>query len=304
MPETVISTFQGGSGERMWDWMKRFLDDDKIVFGPIDDGENNLEDRTRQGVSSGVREVIGVFLRGTEGAAAIWRGNAVIPIFTNLAEQIDPAVLSRVQARFTINGAVTEHDFLDQDHIWWRKLKEIDPRFVKMGDPRDYNYLTDQALLHSMAEAGKPVDQLEDEVLREVYRKVRERYGITEHAFYGALFAAVARAFTGFSSRDVRNIQQSVQSRIIDFDLPEEWLDQPERFYHQPYERKLAMLKDLMQQNMATLGFADIRHEETLRYLNAMSKIANTDRERRIEQLIEEEDVRRAASKRIAGAKA
>ena len=34
----------------------------KIIFAPVDDAENNLEERTRKGVSAGVRELIGVFL--------------------------------------------------------------------------------------------------------------------------------------------------------------------------------------------------------------------------------------------------
>ena len=299
LPDNVVSTFQGGSAERMADWMKRFGDDDKVIYGPIDDGENNLEDRTRQGVSAGVREVIGVFLRGTEGASALQRGNTLLPIYTNLPEQLDKAVLSRVQVRSPINGAVTEHDFLDQDHLWWRRLKQIDPGFIEMIDPRDYEYMSDQALLHSLVESGQTVTELSDERLREVLAAVRERYEVKEHAFYGALFVAVAKVYPNFSSRDVRNIQQAVQSRIIDFDLPEDWLENPEKFYHQAYDVKLEMLKSLMRENMKRLSFADIRHEETLRYLNAMATIASADRERRIEQTIESVQIQVAAERRL-----
>jgi len=300
MPDNVVSTYQGGSAERAMDWIKRFLDDDKVVFGPIDDGENNLEDRTRQGVSAGVREVVGVFLRGTEGASAIWRDNGVIGIFTNIPEQIDPAALSRVQTRHPINGAETEHDFLDQDYLWWRKIREIDPDFIKMKDPADYEYMSDQALLQSMAEAGQPVKELQDERLREIYEQVSKRHSITEHAFFAALFCAVTKVYPLFSSRDVRNIQQAVQGRIIDFDLPKVWLENPDEFYRQEYDRKVEMLKDLMRENMKKVSFAEIRHEETLRYLNAMAMIAGADRERKIAQLLEEADIRNATAKRLA----
>ena len=34
-----------------------------------------------------------------------------------LPEMLDKAVISRVQGRFKIDGARTEHDFLDQDHF-------------------------------------------------------------------------------------------------------------------------------------------------------------------------------------------
>jgi hypothetical protein len=301
MPDNVVSTFQGGSAERMADWMKRFEDPDKVVYGTIDDGENNLEERTRQNVSAGVREVIGVFLRGTEGASAIWqsRGNGALGVYTNIPEQIDRAVLSRVQARFPIEGAVTEHDCVDQDYLWWGKLAKIDPRFVSMKDPRGYKYMADQALLHSMVDASQPVKELTDERLREVYHKVRERYEVTDHEFFAALFVGVMGIFPIFSSRDIRNIQTAVQGRIIDFDLPDEWLEHPELFYQQPYERKVEMLKDLMRSNMQRLSFAEIRHEETLRYLNALAQIASADRERRIAQLLEAADVEQAVRSRL-----
>ena len=135
MPDTLISTFQGGSAEKMVEWMKPLQDPSKLIFAPIDDAENNLQERTAQGVSAGVKEVIGVFLRYTEGAYAVNYGNSSIGLFTNLPEMLDKAVISRVQGRFKIDGARTEHDFLDQDHLWWRKLDDTMPDFVNMKNP-------------------------------------------------------------------------------------------------------------------------------------------------------------------------
>lgn len=298
LPENIISTFQGGSGERMADWMKRFLDDNRILFGAIDDGENNLENRTRQNVSAGVREVIGVFLRGTEGASAIWHDNGLLGIFTNLPEQIDPAVLSRVQARFPIDGARTLHDYLDQDYLWWRRIAEIDPEFIQMADLDGYEYMADQALVSSMAET-QPTEELSDEVLRGIYCRTQKQFKGTDQVFFAALFVAVAEKFPFFSSRDVRNIQTAVQSRVMDFDLPEEWLENPELFYHKSYHEKVEILKDLMRMNMGRLSFAQIRLQETIRYLNAMASIANADRERRIGQRIESYNIEQSALSRV-----
>ena len=50
MPDTLISTFQGGSAEKMVEWMKPLQDPTKLIFAPIDDAENNLQERTAQGV--------------------------------------------------------------------------------------------------------------------------------------------------------------------------------------------------------------------------------------------------------------
>ena len=123
MPDTLISTFQGGSAAKMVEWMKPMQDPTKLIFAPIDDAENNLQERTAQGVSAGVKEVIGVFLRYTEGAYAVNYGNSSIGLFTNLPEMLDKAVISRVQGRFKIDGARNEKDFVDQDYLWWKKLE-------------------------------------------------------------------------------------------------------------------------------------------------------------------------------------
>ena len=152
MPDTLISTFQGGSAEKMVEWMKPMQDPSKLIFAPIDDAENNLQERTAQGVSAGVKEVIGVFLRYTEGAYAVNYGNSSIGLFTNLPEMLDKAVISRVQGRFKIDGARTEHDFLDQDHLWWRKLEKTMPEFINMKSPSDYQYLKAQGLANNMGD--------------------------------------------------------------------------------------------------------------------------------------------------------
>ena len=152
MPDTLISTFQGGSAEKMVQWMKPLQDPSKLIFAPIDDAENNLQERTAQGVSAGVKEVIGVFLRYTEGAYAINYGNSSIGLFTNLPEMLDKAVISRVQGRFKIDGARSIPDFIDQDYLWWHKFEQTMPDFVNMKKPADYTFLAEQGLAKNLGE--------------------------------------------------------------------------------------------------------------------------------------------------------
>jgi hypothetical protein len=54
------------------EWMKPMQDPTKIIFAPIDDAENSLQERTA------LKEVIGVFLRYTEGAYAVNYGNSSV----------------------------------------------------------------------------------------------------------------------------------------------------------------------------------------------------------------------------------
>jgi hypothetical protein len=301
LPDNIVSTFQGGSAERGVEYMRRLQDDDKILYAPIDDAENNFEERSRQGVSSGVREIIGVFLRYTEGAYAITRGNAVIDFYTNLPEQIDKAVLSRVQSRFAIDGAATREDFLDQDHMWWSKIKDVDPLVVSQKDPSDYDYFSAQSQLGNLSQLETGVlPELLDERLHPTTNRLLNDMGTDHHDFFARFFTEMLRVYPTFSSRDVRNIQQAVNNRLTDFDLPTEWMENPEFFFQQSYNRKLDMLKELMRGNMKQLSFAEIRWRETVNYCNNLSRILNQDRERKIMDMIHEMECHGEAKRRLS----
>lgn len=300
MPDTVVSTFQGGSAERMVNWMRPLQDPTRIIYAPIDDGENNLEDRTRQGVSAGVREVIGVFLRYTEGAYAVNHGNAAIDIFTNLPDQLDKAVLSRIVARFGVDGAEKLEDFLDQDHLWWRRYQEIDSAFIDMKDPKDYSYLEAQAFVRNLSAVYDRHAEPAESRVRVLFEEARKKHSTEEHAFFAELYRRVHEAFPFFTSRDVRNVQQAVNERVMDFDLPDEWFENHDLFFARGYDSKRDMLVELMRANMRGLSFAEIRLQETVRYLDNMVRIANVTRERRIDEAVENALLEREVARRLA----
>jgi len=283
MPDTLISTFQGGSAEKMVQWMKPLQDPTKLIFAPIDDAENNLQERTAQGVSAGVKEVIGVFLRYTEGAYAINYGNSSIGLFTNLPEMLDKAVISRVQGRFKIDGARTIPDFIDQDHLWWRKLDDKMPDFVNMQNPNDYTFLSEQGLAKNLGEILNQSDKPTEEKVLEIYDKTAATYKTDTHMFFAQLYQNIQKAFPFFSSRDIRNIQSAISLRLTDFDLPEDWFTDASLYFKKDYDTKFNMLQGLMKQNMKGLNFSDIRRQETVRYLDNVATIADTDFKRKVD---------------------
>ena len=295
MPDTLISTFQGGSAEKMVQWMKPLQDPSKLIFAPIDDAENNLQERTTQGVSAGVKELIGVFLRYTEGAYAINYGNSSIGLFTNLPEMLDKAVISRVQGRFKIDGARTIPDFIDQDYLWWRKLDSKMPDFVNMTNPSDYKFLSEQGLAKNLGEILNRSEKPSEAKILEIYEFTEAKNKSTEHLFYAELYKNIQKSFAFFSSRDIRNIQSAVSLRLTDFDLPEDWFHDASLYFKKDYDTKFAMLQDLMKQNMKGLNFSDIRRQEVVRYLDNVATIADTDFKRKVKGRVHEMNVQMEA---------
>lgn len=297
MPDTLISTFQGGSAERMVEWMKPMQDPTKLIFAPIDDAENNLQERTQQGVSAGVKEVIGVFLRYTEGAYAVNYGNSSIGLFTNLPEMLDKAVISRIQGRFKIDGAQRVNDFLDQDYIWWNKLNENVDGFVNMINPK-YEFLSDQKMVKHMGEVLDSIAEPKETAIANAFNIAKSESALTEHSFFAKLYKETQKSFPFFSSRDVRNIQSAISLRLTDFDLEPDWLDNPEKFIQKDYDTKFNMLRELMQSNMKGLSFADIRLQEVIRYLDNYATIADTDFKRKVDEQVQRNKIFETAKNR------
>lgn len=299
MPDTLISTFQGGSAEKMVEWMKPLQDPTRLIFAPIDDAENNLQERTTQGVSAGVKEVIGVFLRYTEGAYAVNYGNSSIGLFTNLPEMLDKAVISRVQGRFKIDGARNEKDFVDQDYLWWKKLEDTMPDFINMSSPEDYKYLDAQKVAKNLGEILEKIDKPTEERVLDTFDKVSSKYKDDEHMFYAHLYTEIQKIFPFFSSRDVRNIQKAVSLRLTDFDLEDDWFNNPEVYFKKDYNTKFGMLQELMRANMKGLDFSDIRRQEVVRYLDNVATIADTDFKRKVDARINQLNIETEARERF-----
>lgn len=299
MPDTLISTFQGGSAEKMVEWMKPLQDPTRLIFAPIDDAENNLQERTTQGVSAGVKEVIGVFLRYTEGAYAVNYGNSSIGLFTNLPEMLDKAVISRVQGRFKIDGARNEKDFVDQDYLWWKKLEDTMPDFINMSNPGDYKYLDAQKVAKNLGEILEKIDKPTEERVLDTFDKVSSKYKDNEHMFYAHLYTEIQKIFPFFSSRDVRNIQKAVSLRLTDFDLEDDWFNNPEVYFKKDYDTKFGMLQELMRANMKGLDFSDIRRQEVVRYLDNVATIADTDFKRKVDARIDQLNIESEARERF-----
>jgi hypothetical protein len=283
----------------MEQWMKPLRSGDRVIYAPIDDAENVLEERTRQGVSAGVREVIATFLRNTEGAYATNFGNWAIDLMTNLPEQLDKAVLSRIVDRFPIDGATKDADFIDQMYIWWKKYEEMSKGFVNLSKPKGHEFLKAQTLITSIGEAYGGQNSPTESLAKEAFEKAKKRFSTDSHGFYGALGTEIQKVFPLFSSRDLRNIQSAVSERIADFDFPEDWREDGNRFYLKGYDEKKNMLIDLMKANMKGLSFSEVLLEETSRYLDTLVAISNKDFERKVQSLIESAKVGEEAEKRM-----
>ena len=55
----------------------------------------------------------------------------------------------------------------------------------------------------------------------------------------GAYLKAIQQADDRFTGRAVKNITDAVKVRAMDFELPDEWMENPDLFLFKPYDEKL-----------------------------------------------------------------
>ena len=299
IPQTMVSTYQGGSAENIKRWFGPMDNPNMIVYAPIDDGDGKLRDRGSKNTSSGVIEVVEGFLVNTEGASASKRGNRVIQIYTNLPETLDKAVLSRVQKRSILEGAVTVEDFLDQDYIWWKAYNEMVPDFINMEDPLKYTYMSAQDITKNISEKLAEFSESKVYKIQQIIENTLKEYKSSEHKFFAKLYENVKKEFPLFTSRDVRNIQSAVNTRLTDFDFPDEWMRDHAVFYSLSYEKKLEMLKEKMKENMEGLNFHEIRLQEVIRYLDNMAMIVDKDFEAKVAEVVANAKINNEAGRRL-----
>lgn len=307
-PPNPVSEYQGGSAERVLAFFKVLQNPGVIFYAPIDDAENNLVSRGSRSISSGNREVISIFLTATEGAGAIKRGNYALQLFTNRPEDLDAAVLSRIQKRSRMDGAVTWEDFMDQDYGWWKRYNTYKEGFIDLSPAETYQYFEKQKDVASMgalytASKGDIELMPQNETVRKIFLEVSKKYNPKKQdQFFGLFYEAVKKSFPFFTSRDIRNIQKNIDTRIMDFDFPVEWMNDNANFFAKKCDEKKAMLIEQMQENMGDISFAEMRTQEAIKYIDITVRINETKFETSVREHLEQMRVQAEATKRFKAA--
>ena len=165
------------------------------------------------------------------------------------------------------------------------------PNFVNMTHPLNYEYLKDQGLAKRMGDILSTVEKPTEERILDIYDQVEATHKAEGHAFFALLFKEIQKVFPFFSSRDVRNIQSAISLRLTDFDLEQDWFENPEIYFKKEYTTKLNMLQELMKSNMKGLDFSEIRRQEVIRYVDNVATIADTDFKRKVEARVDQMNI-------------
>ncbi|MGR3273256.1 ATP-binding protein [Thalassococcus profundi] len=233
-----IDSYQGKSGQNAKAFIDTILDPGVIGFGTIDDIDTLAGKRGDRQSSAGQLEITSVLMESFAGANTVVRGNCTFGMFSNYPENVDDALRQRAGARFLVDGPQTREDYIDILALLMGKNHDI-----PLGDHALYEAQAIQkAVAASFASHARP----HEAGLLEVFDRVQSKVGeLDTIAKLGTYLKAIQEADERFTGRAIKNITDAVKVRAMDFELPDEWMENPDLFLFKSYDEKAAMIADL-----------------------------------------------------------
>ncbi|GAA6193328.1 ATP-binding protein [Phaeobacter sp. NW0010-22] len=281
-----IDSYQGKSGQNAKAFINTILDPSVIGFGTIDDIDQLAGKRGDRQSSAGQLEITAVLMESFAGANTVVRGNCTFGMFSNYPENVDDALRQRAGARFLVDGPQTREDYIDILNLLMGKNHDI-----PLGD---HTAFAAQEIKRAVAASFEGHARPHEDGLLQVYEQVEGQIGaLNTIAKLGTYLKAIQQADERFTGRAIKNITDAVKVRAMDFELPDEWMENPDLFLFQDYDTKHAMIADLR-----VPITVDMVVQEINRYADSEFRYADKSDEVAIDALVRDFGRQEAAKKR------
>jgi len=190
-----------------------------------------------------------------------------------------------------VDGPQTREDYIDILYLLMGKNHDIPTGAHEVFSAQEI----ETAVAASFDKHARP----QEAGLIEVFEKVSEQIGgFDTIAKLGTYLKGIQEADNRFTGRAIKNITDAVKVRAMDFELPDEWMEQPELFLQKDYDTKLAMINDMRQPISV-----DMVVQEINRYADSEFRYADKSDEVAIENMVRDYGRQEEAKKRYLGTK-
>jgi hypothetical protein len=275
-----IDSYQGKSGQNAKAFINNVLDPNVIGFGTIDDIDQLAGKRGDRQSSAGQLEITAVLMESFAGANTVVRGNCTFGMFSNYPENVDDALRQRAGARFLVDGPQTRDDYIDILSLLMGKNHDI-----PLGD---HTLFSAQEIKKAVTASFEGHSRPHEEGLLNVFDRVSSEIGALDTvAKLGRYLKAIQEADPRFTGRAIKNITDAVKVRAMDFELPDEWMENPELFLFKSYEDKLAMIDDMRQPITVDMVIQEINRyaDSEFRYADKSDEVAIENAVRDMERM-------------------
>jgi SpoVK/Ycf46/Vps4 family AAA+-type ATPase len=277
-----IDSYQGKSAQNAKAFVRQIVDPNVIGFGTIDDIDQLAGVRGDRQSSAGQLEITAVLMESFAGANTVVRGNCTFGMFSNYPEKVDDALRQRASARFLVDGPQTHEDYVDILYLLMGKNHDI-----PVGQ---HDLFAAQEIKKAVSESYASYSEPKEDGLVRVFKDVNSKIGkLDTIAKLGAYLKAIQEADERFTGRAVKNITDAIKVRAMDFELPDEWMEQPELFLQKDYATKKSMIADLAQPITVDMVIQEINRyaDSEFRYADKSDEVAIENAVRDMERMEE-----------------
>jgi len=269
-----IDSYQGKSAQNAKEFINTVIDPTVIGFGTVDDIDQLAGKRGDRQSSAGQLEITAVLMESFSGANTVVRGNCTFGMFSNYPENVDDALRQRAGARFLVDGPQTREDYIDILALLMGRNHDI-----PLGD---HEVFAAQEIKKAVAASFESHSRPHEDGLLRVYERVSKEIGkLDTIAKLGTYLKGIQMADDRFTGRAIKNITDAVKVRAMDFELPDEWMEEPDLFLFKGYDEKKAMIEDLRQPITIDMVIQEIN-----RYADSEFRYADKSDEVAIENMI------------------
>ncbi|WP_208352570.1 AAA family ATPase [Pseudaestuariivita rosea] len=264
-----IDSYQGKSGQNAKAFINNVIDPGVIGFGTIDDIDQLAGKRGDRQSSAGQLEITAVLMESFAGANTVVRGNCTFGMFSNYPENVDDALRQRAGARFLVDGPQTREDYIDILHLLMGRNHDI-----PLGD---HEVFAAQEIKKAVAASFESHNRPHEEGLMRVYDRVAADLGqLDTIAKLGTYLKGIQEADERFTGRAIKNITDAIKVRAMDFELPDEWMENPDLFLRKDYDTKKAMIEDMRQPITVEMVIQEINRyaDSEFRYADKSDEVA------------------------------
>ena len=281
-----IDSYQGKSGQNAKAFINHVIDPSVIGFGTIDDIDQLAGKRGDRQSSAGQLEITAVLMESFAGANTVVRGNCTFGMFSNYPENVDDALRQRAGARFLVDGPQTRDDYIDILYLLMGKNHDI-----PLGE---HDLFEAQAIQKAVAASFESHGKPHEEGLVKVFDAVQSQVGeLDTIAKLGTYLKGIQEADERFTGRAIKNITDAVKVRAMDFELPDEWMEEPDLFLFKSYDEKKGMISELRQPITVEMVIQEIN-----RYADSEFRYAEKSDEVAIDAMVRDYERTEVAKKR------
>ena len=264
-----IDSYQGKSGQNAKAFITSIIDPGVIGFGTIDDIDQLAGKRGDRQSSAGQLEITAVLMESFAGANTVVRGNCTFGMFSNYPENVDDALRQRAGARFLVDGPQSRDDYIDILHLLIGKNHKI-----PLGD---HQLFAAQEIRQAVAASFESHGRPKEDGLIAVWDRAEKAIGrLDTIAKLGSYLKAIQEADHRFTGRAIKNITDAVKVRAMDFELPDEWMENPDLFLFKAYDHKVAMIRDMARPITVEMVIQEINRyaDSEFRYADKSDEVA------------------------------